>query len=83
MQDPVDLRTLFWKSVPITIKRSERDESFVELNVRLLAGYSSGSEALKVRSDRTIALVFQTFPILTLTAISPLIYAARTYLHIK
>ncbi|KAG7674353.1 hypothetical protein Ndes2526B_g05079 [Nannochloris sp. 'desiccata'] len=33
MQDPVDLRTIFWKTAPITVRRSERDESFAELNL--------------------------------------------------
>jgi hypothetical protein len=50
MQEPgVDLRSLFWRTTPVTLRRGDRDASVAELNVRVLAGYGPGSDALKVR----------------------------------
>jgi spindle assembly abnormal protein 6 len=83
LQDPVDLRTLFWRTAPITFRRSERDESFAELNVRVLAGYSSGSEALKVRSHRsngsTYFFISQAF-VFNLFSLHNLLQLVRIYI---
>ena len=51
MQDPgVDLRSLFWRTTPVTLRRGDRDATVTELNVRVLAGYAPGTDALKVRA---------------------------------
>ena len=51
MIDPhqnVELRTLFWKPLPISVKASDRSDYIIqELSVRLLAGYAPTT--LKVR----------------------------------
>jgi hypothetical protein len=46
-----ELRTLFWRTAPVLVRRgADKEEVPQELNVRLLAGSSRGSQAVKVRA---------------------------------
>lgn len=57
MGDAVDFRSIFWKSTPISLRRSDNDEFCHDLNVRVMLGTQRGGQAPKVRvyaSDYTI-----------------------------
>lgn len=54
----LDLRTLFWKTVPVALRRTDRivEDQYVQLNVRLLAGYAQNTETLKASCSRHVSL---------------------------
>lgn len=43
-----DSRTLFWQTVPLFMRRGDRDEALQELNVRVISSSLRGSRAVKV-----------------------------------
>ena len=47
MTDQIDFSSLFWRNLPIALRRSDNDESLQELNVRVLSGSARGSQTLK------------------------------------
>jgi hypothetical protein len=57
MEDRVDLRTVFWRSLPVFVRRGDRDETAQELNLRLIAGCNHGTHAVKVRGAAAAAAI--------------------------
>lgn len=44
----VDLHTLFWQTIPICVRRADKDEAPQELNVRVLTGCNRGDGTIQV-----------------------------------
>lgn len=49
MADAHDLRSIFWQTLPVSLRRGDTEEYLQELNVRVLLGRGASGQAIKVK----------------------------------